>query len=66
MTAQAKIVRFLEYMKIPIKGHVHDHCNLGNCAYLYIDFRTPEGLEALGNAFEDYVRERKSERKKGL
>ena len=59
MSAQAQIVKFLEYMKIPIEGHVHERCNLGNCAYLQIDFRTPKGLTALGNALEMFMRSHK-------
>jgi len=64
MSAQVQIVKFLEYMKIPIAGHVHEGCNLGNCAYLQIDFSTPEGLNALGNALEMFIRSQKEEGKR--
>lgn len=62
---QAQIVRFLEYMKIPIAGHVHEGCNLGNCVYLQIDFSTPHGLKALGSALEEFMWHQK-EKKRGL
>lgn len=63
MKTQQQIVNFLEYMKIPIAGHIHEGCNLGNCAFLAVDFNTPEGLKILGDALEVYMWEGKRKKK---
>jgi hypothetical protein len=57
---QAKIVRYLVKERIAIQGHIHDGCNLGNCPYLAIDFSTPEGLRALGDALEFHLFKKKA------